>query len=162
MRFALKGDGLRKLNQLIERAKRISLNAVEESAVAVGEVAEDLAETGKATQKNPQGRKWRKTRDGQPLKWPARARLALVIRGTRMTLEVRGKAGEPYIAAQHSGASHRRGDAKWKSPARRIVPGRSLPKQWAEPIAAVLRISWREFLRGATKSVKAAKRRKKR
>lgn len=162
MKLTLRGNGLRKLNELIDRAKRISLNALEDSAANVGDVAGDLAEAGKAAQKNPQGRKWRKTRDGQPLKWPGKTRVVVVLRGTRITLEVRGNGGEQYVPAQHSGASHQRGDKKWKTPARRIVPGRSLPKQWAEPIAAALRISWREFLRGATKSVKAAKRKRKR
>jgi hypothetical protein len=155
----LRGNWKPKLGELIARAKRISHRAVEESADLVADEAHSLAEEGQRQQVNPQGRKWRNTRDAAPLTWPRKARVVAVVRGTRIAIEVRGPE---WVSAQHSGANQRRGEGRWRIPARRIVPGGTLPKRWAVPIMKHLKITWRQFLEGRAPSVKRARRKRRR
>lgn len=135
--------------------------------IAANEVRR-LATDAKSSATGPNGKAWKKTKDGRPLRWPSQARITVTIVGGKVVARV---TGPDYLAAQHSGwrrmvlvmprargggrASGPARMRRWRGPPRRILPKKSIPKQWADPIVKALNAGWRTFM--VSTSLKRAK-----
>lgn len=125
-----------------------------------GNMVRQLASEAKATQTNPAGKAWPKTKNKQPLKWPSRATVRVELVGGKVVATV---TGPDYLVPQHSGwrrmaiAQPRAGDGsrasgpgrikrRWRGKARRILPKGSVPRRWADPILKAINAGWRSFM----------------
>lgn len=132
-----KGD-YRALEKIIASTGRIaSEQLVRNSVRAFADESRKLAVEGAEAGKNPQGRPWRKLKSGGR---------ALRSYASRMRLKIRDKRGFELRVADDVALVHQRGakrkGTKWKLPARRILPKKSLSKPWAARITERLDREW--------------------
>ena len=127
----------RQLEKIIAGAGRVASGAlIQKSVKTFGSVSYELARRGAAAGTNPQGRRWKPLKRGGRALAGAAGSLSLKTRRTGFTIE----SSHSKLRFHQYGA--RRRGTKWKLPARRILPKKSLPKQWREPIVEKLREEW--------------------
>src|SRR5262249_24287824 len=112
-------------DRLREALMRLGSQGVTKAARLMGERSLQLAKRGAEAGRNPQGRAWRKLkRTGGVALLGAASALHATIRSKGFDLT----ASQPWLRFQQAGAGKR--GAKWRLPKRRILPAKSLPKQW--------------------------------
>lgn len=158
---------LKSLKTVMKRVEALQKGRLTRQVVqSAKKVVHRLAEEGRAGQTNPQGRKWTKKKDGSALRWHQQVKVVTKVRGGAITVQIRGPK---WARPLHQGwrtirlrgvprwVKMRRQDvleavkagadaARWKGPARRILPKGSIPKKWAEPVLHAMGVTWREFM----------------
>lgn len=135
---APKGD-FRALQKIIASTGRIASEELTRNSVRTfGRVSHDLALEGASAGRNPQGRAWKqlKKNGGRALRWMA-ATLKLRIRNGR-GFEIKSSSD----IANYQQHGWKRQTMKKKTPARRVLPKRALPKPWRDRIVPALENEW--------------------
>lgn len=144
-----------KLDKLIKAAARVAQGAVGREALkAMGKVSFDLAVQGAQAGKNPAGRAWK------PLK---RGGTALRMMAGSLSLRVglaqfRIASRYPWAGFHQRGAKARRktgplppkgvrgaslSSSRFRLPKRAVLPKRSLPKPWKDPVYEAAANAWK-------------------
>lgn len=156
--MAFKGD-FRKLGDVIERMAKVARgDFVKASAQHLGEIAHRLARESAAAGVSPAGRPWKPKKDGGR----ALAGAGSQLRRGQSDTSVVISATKPWLFFHQVGAKRvarpggfRRATVKgrfvirrvqpkvgWRLPKRAILPTRSLPKRWSEPMMRRLVAEW--------------------
>ena len=158
--MAFRGD-FKKLGAIVERIGQIATgDFVRRSAEGLGRTALDLAQRGAAAARSPAGRPWKPLKNGGGT---ALRKAASALSLTTFEAGFRIGASLGWLFFHQSGAKRvtraagfRRSlnsDGKltikraaekvgWRLPARRMLPGGSLPSAWSEPMLRKLVAEW--------------------
>lgn len=144
-----------KLAGLIKSAARVAQGVVARDALkAMASVSMDLAVQGAQQAKNPQGRAWKPLKKGGTALRMMAGSLSLRVSLTRFRIASR----YPWAGFHQRGAKAKRktgplppkgvksaslSKTVWKLPRRGILPKRSLPKPWKEPVYAAAASAWK-------------------
>lgn len=132
-----------KLDRLIKKVAETAAGAVNRRAAkSMGQVSLDLAKQGASAGRNPMGRRWKPRKKGGLALRTMTASLSLRVDGVRFVVA----SGIPWAGFHQRGAKSRlrsgplrpnekrSAASKWKLPKRSILPKKSLPKPWREPV----------------------------
>jgi hypothetical protein len=133
----IRGD-FKALEKLIASTGRIASGELVRASIrTMGRTSFDLAVSGAEAGRNPQGRAWKKKKDGGRALSKVAGRLRLKLQN-RVGFEVRSTNEVDFF---HQKGAKRRG-TKWRLPVRRILPKKAMPKPWREVIVERLNADW--------------------